>query len=93
MYTFLNRPIAALTRYAQYTRQRHEQIRAQRVLNSLPEYLRKDIGWPDREFERETRIPSTKSKVRIRNAEAFLARTECPSVFGLDSNMRTGNGM
>ncbi|MCO5064674.1 MAG: hypothetical protein M9924_09670 [Rhizobiaceae bacterium] len=77
MFAFINRPIAALARAAHHMRKRHEQIRAQRVLDSLPEYLRKDIGWPDREFERETRIPARKSKVW--DAEAMLARTGYPS--------------
>lgn len=82
MLTILNRTIATLVAFAQLTRKRHEQIRAQRVLDSLPEYLRKDIGWPDRELERETRVSKAKSSVW--NAETMLAQTRCPAVFGSD---------
>ena len=88
MYAFFSRPIATFFRYAQHMHRRHEEIRAQRVLNSLPEYLRKDIGWPDREFERETRIPAKRTRPGIWDAEAMIARTECPSVFGHAGTMR-----
>jgi len=88
MFTFVIRPIATLVRVAQHMYKRREQIRAQRMLDSLPEYLRKDIGWPDRELERESRVPeamSTKPELKpirkVWDAEAMLAKTECPPVF------------
>ena len=93
MFTFFQRPIASIARFAHYTHRRHEQIRTQRVLNSLPEYLRKDIGWPDREFERETRVPAAKASRKLWDTEAMLAKTECPAMFGLDkSNLHVRNG-
>jgi hypothetical protein len=82
MFTDFSRPIAIAIRFAQQLRERREQYRAQRMLDSLPEHLRKDIGWPDRELEREVRVPRMSAKSAIWNAEAMLARTECPSVFG-----------
>jgi len=88
MFTFFNRPIATLVRFAQHVHQRQEQIRAQRMLDSLPEYLRKDIGWPDREFERESRVPEAKPIRKVWDAEVMLAKTECPPVFGFDRDLR-----
>lgn len=92
MFTFFNRPIAALVEFAQHVHRRHEQIRAQRVLDSLPEYLRKDIGWPDRELERESRVPEAKAGRKIWDAEAMLARTQCPPVFGFDRDLQARTG-
>ncbi|MGC4026127.1 MAG: hypothetical protein QM744_13875 [Mesorhizobium sp.] len=88
MFTFFSRPIATLVRFAQHAHRRREQVRAQRILDSLPEYLRKDIGWPDRELERETLVPQAKpirpevKPIRkVWDAETMLAKTECPPVF------------
>ncbi|WP_137113613.1 MULTISPECIES: hypothetical protein [Mesorhizobium] len=93
MFTLFSRPIATLAQFALHVQQRREQVRAQRILDSLPEYLRKDIGWPDRELERETRVPVGKSSRKLWDAEAVLARTECPSLFGLDKgNLHVRNG-
>ena len=93
MFTLFSRPIATLVRVAQHAQRRRQQFRAQRILNSLPEYLRKDIGWADREFERETRVPAAKASRKLWDNEAMLAKTECPAMFGLDkSNLHVRNG-
>lgn len=92
MFTFFNRPIATLARYAEHAQRRREQIRAQRVLDGLPEHLRKDIGWPDRELERESRVPEAKPSRKLWDAEAMLAKTECPPMFGFDRDYQVRNG-
>jgi len=38
----------AIRRYAGKLQTIRNQVRTERVLNELPDYLRKDIGWPDR---------------------------------------------
>jgi len=39
-------PIAAISRYTANMRALRQNIRTERVLNSLPAEIRKDIGWP-----------------------------------------------
>lgn len=43
-------------RYAGKLRTMRDEVRTQRFLNSLPDELRKDIGWPDRYPELRGRI-------------------------------------
>ncbi len=38
----------SIRRYAGKLQTIRNQVRTERVLNGLPEHLRKDIGWPDR---------------------------------------------
>jgi len=40
-------PLAVIGRYAANLRALREDIRTERILNSLPADLRKDIGWPE----------------------------------------------
>lgn len=87
MFAHFSRPIAIIIRFAKHMRLRRDQFRAQRVLDSLPEHLRKDIGWPDRELEREARVLGMNWKSKVWDAEAMLARTECPSLFGSSDHL------
>ena len=84
MFTDFSRPIATMMRFAQQLRERRDQVRAQRMLDSLPEHLRKDIGWPDRELEREVRVPRVSATIKVRDAEDMLARTACPTTLETD---------
>ncbi|WP_315924792.1 hypothetical protein [Mesorhizobium sp. SP-1A] len=43
-----------LTTYAGKVRTIRNEIRTERLLNSLPAHVRADIGWPDRNAERES---------------------------------------
>jgi hypothetical protein len=47
MISFAPRMFRSLSHYAGKVRTMHDEIRTERVLNSLPEGIRKDIGWPD----------------------------------------------
>jgi hypothetical protein len=47
MNTFSFAPIEAIGRYAARLRALREDIRTERILNSLPAGIRKDIGWPE----------------------------------------------
>ncbi len=40
-------PIAAIARYTAGLRALRDDIRTERILNSLPANVRKDIGWPE----------------------------------------------
>jgi hypothetical protein len=40
--------IAAMRHYAGTIRKIRNEIRTERMLNSLPSHIRADIGWPDR---------------------------------------------
>lgn len=37
-------------------RRMREQVRTERALGALPEYIQKDIGWPDRYAEQRGRL-------------------------------------
>ncbi|MGB3833536.1 MAG: hypothetical protein WA975_16930 [Mesorhizobium sp.] len=45
---------ALLKTYAGKVRTIRNEIRAERLMNSLPPHVRSDIGWPDRYVERES---------------------------------------
>jgi len=40
-------PMALISRYAANLRALRDDIRTERILNSLPADVRKDIGWPE----------------------------------------------
>jgi hypothetical protein len=40
-------PLAVIGRYAANLRALRDDIRTERILNSLPANVRKDIGWPE----------------------------------------------
>jgi hypothetical protein len=40
-------PIALISRYTANLRALRDDIRTERILNSLPADIRKDIGWPE----------------------------------------------
>lgn len=44
--------LKAIRRYAGKVRARHEKFRMEHFMYSLPEDIRKDIGWPDMYAER-----------------------------------------
>ncbi len=53
MNTFSPDIFRAVRHYAGKIRTIHNEIRTERFMNSLPDDIRKDIGWPDR-FARRT---------------------------------------
>lgn len=44
--------IRAIRRYAGKIQTMHNEIRTERLMNSLPNQIRKDIGWPDNYSDR-----------------------------------------
>jgi hypothetical protein len=55
METFTPSIFRAVGRYAASFRAMRDEIRTERMLNTLPESIRKDIGWPDHYPERRGR--------------------------------------
>ncbi|MBA3449348.1 MAG: hypothetical protein H0T56_17430 [Pseudaminobacter sp.] len=55
MNSFTPRIFRAIGRYAGKVRTMRDEIRTERFLNSLPDDIRKDIGWPDSFAERRSR--------------------------------------
>lgn len=50
-------PFRSVRRYAGKIKTLRDDLRAERSMNSLPEAIRKDIGWPDRYMNRnESRL-------------------------------------
>ena len=88
MLTFFGRFYAPLLRYARDMRGRRERSRAQRVLEGLPDHLLKDIGWPDLQCERGSRI----DRGVVWDAEDMLARTGCPPLLVNDSAISSRAG-
>lgn len=52
MNTFTPDIFRAFRHYAGKVRTMHNEIRTARFMNSLPDDIRKDIGWPDRFMSR-----------------------------------------
>lgn len=48
-------PIRLLKRYVGKMRTLRNELRSERLLNSLPSNIRKDIGWPDSHAARRAR--------------------------------------
>jgi hypothetical protein len=48
MNTFTPDIFRTIRHYAGKVRTMHNEIRTERLMNSLPTSIRKDIGWPDR---------------------------------------------
>ncbi len=46
---------AAFRRTIARVRRLREQVRTEKALGALPEYIQKDIGWPDRFAEQRSR--------------------------------------
>jgi hypothetical protein len=46
---------SALRRTIARVRRLREQVRTEQALGALPEYIQKDIGWPDRFAEQRSR--------------------------------------
>ena len=55
MSTFNSTFIGTFRQYAGKLRTMRDEVRTQRFLNSLPDEVRKDIGWPDIYADRRSR--------------------------------------
>jgi len=44
--------LSMLQHYRRKIRERRAEIRTERLINDLPRYIQKDIGWPDARAER-----------------------------------------
>ena len=73
MNAFLTTNLDTFRTWIDKQRARRREARTQLFLASLPEYVRKDIGWPD---GRTTPAPLPQREPKW-DAEAFLARTQC----------------
>lgn len=47
--------VRVIRRYAGKVQTMHNEIRTERLMNSLPDQIRKDIGWPDNYADRRAR--------------------------------------
>lgn len=73
MNTFFETRIEAFRLRLNAYRARRNMARTNRFLESLPDDIRKDIGWPDGRLE----AAPLQEPRRGWDAETFLARTEC----------------
>ena len=73
MNSFLDTRFDALRIWLDGQRARRRAARTRRFLDSLPEDIRKDIGWPDGRAT-PAPLPATDRKW---DAETFLVRTQC----------------
>jgi hypothetical protein len=53
--TFATRYYRAVRSYARRAKARHDEFRMAHFMYSLPEEIRKDIGWPEQDDNRLTR--------------------------------------
>ena len=53
--TFASRYYSAVRSYARRVKARHDEFRMAHFMYSLPEEIRKDIGWPEQDDHRLTR--------------------------------------